>query len=102
MSAIRKDFLPQDIEPLLRKNGFGRCVTIQSEQSEIENVFQLANARKNDFIKGIVGQIDLPGKNVRGKLSYYSQFEKLKGFRHILQGEAKKELYAATGIYKRH
>ena len=87
MSVIRKDFLPQYLEPLLQQNGFDGCVTIQSEQSENENLFQLANAEKYDFIKGIVGWIDLQAGNVAERLAYYKQFEKIKGFRHILQGE---------------
>lgn len=87
MSVIRKDFLPQYLEPLLQQNGFDGCVTIQSEQSENENLFQLANAEKYDSIKGIVGWIDLQVGNVAERLAYYKQFEKIKGFRHILQGE---------------
>src|SRR5450631_4013999 len=92
MSLLRKDFLPSQFHPLLQQNGFDGCVTVQSEQSEIENVFQLENARKNDFIKGIVGWVDFQAKNIREKLSYYSQFKKLKGFRHILQGEMQRDL----------
>ena len=92
MSLLRKDFLPQDLKPLLTENGFDGCITVQSDQSENENVFQLANAEKNDFIKGIVGWVDLQAKNIREKLSYYTQFKKLKGFRHILQGEMQRDL----------
>ena len=92
MSLLRKDFLPHHLEPLLIKNGFDGCVTVQSDQSEDENVFQLANAEEHDFIKGIVGWVDLQAKNIREKLSYYTQFKKLKGFRHILQGEIQRDL----------
>ena len=92
MSVIRKDFLPQHLEPLLQQNGFDGCVTIQSEQSENENLFQLANAEKYDFIKGIVGWIDLQAGNVAERLAYYKQFEKIKGFRHILQGESVRDI----------
>ena len=92
MSVIRKDFLPQHLEPLLQQNGFDGCVTIQSEQSENENLFQLANAEKYDFIKGIVSWIDLQAGNVAERLAYYKQFEKIKGFRHILQGESVRDI----------
>lgn len=87
MSMIRKDFLPQHLEPLLQQNGFDGCVTIQSEQSENENNFQLKNTEKYNFIKGTVGWIDLQSGNIAERLAYYKQFEKIKGFRHILQGE---------------
>ena len=92
MSVIRKDFLPQYLEPLLQQNGFDGCVTIQSEQSENENLFQLANAEKYDSIKGIVGWIDLQSENIAERLAYYKQFEKIKGFRHILQGESVRDI----------
>lgn len=91
MSMLRKDFLPAQIAPLLKQNNFDGCITVQAEQAEIENVFQLANAKKNDFIKGVVGWVDLQAKNIRQKLSYYTQFKKLKGFRHILQGEVQRD-----------
>jgi len=92
MSVIRKDFLPQHLEPLLKQNDFDGCVTIQSDQSENENLFQLANAEKYDFIKGIVGWVDLQVDDVKERLAYYKQFEKIKGFRHILQGESQRDL----------
>ena len=92
MSFLRKDFLPSQFAPLLKQNNFDGCVTVQSEQAEIENVFQLENAKRNDFIKGIVGWVDFQAKNIKEKLSYYTQFEKIKGFRHILQGEVQRDL----------
>lgn len=92
MSVIRKDFLPQHLEPLLKQNDIDGCVTIQSDQSENENLFQLANAEKYDFIKGIVGWVDLQADDVKERLAYYKKFEKVKGFRHVLQGEAQRDL----------
>ena len=91
MSVIRKDFLPPQFAPLLQQNGFDGCITVQAEQAETENVFLLENAGKNEFIKGVIGWADLQAKNIRQKLSYYSQFKKLKGFRHILQGEVQRD-----------
>lgn len=91
MSVIQKDFLPHDLYPILVNNGIDGCVTVQSDQSEKENTFQLSNAEKYDFIKGVVGWVDLVAKNVEERLEYYSQFKKLKGFRHILQSERQRD-----------
>lgn len=88
MAVIQRDFLPDDLQPLLAENGLDACVVVQSVQSEAENTFQLENAAKHDFIKGVVGWVDLQAENVEESLSYYSQFPKMKGFRHVLQGEA--------------
>lgn len=91
MKVIRKDFLPMDLEKVLQKNYFDGCVAIQSDQSEDENIFQLRNAEEFDFIKGVVGWIDFEKANVEERLKYYSGFKKMKGFRHILQGELQRD-----------
>ncbi|MDB5010735.1 MAG: amidohydrolase [Mucilaginibacter sp.] len=91
MAVIRRDFLPEDLEPILKANGFDGCITVQSEQSEKENEFQLANAERHSFIKGVVGWVDLQSAEVEDRLTYYKKFNKLKGFRHVLQGEPQRD-----------
>jgi L-fuconolactonase len=91
MSLIQKDFSPEDLEPILKANGIDGCVVVQSDQSEAENHFQIANADKHDFLKGIVGWVSLSAANVQDRLEYFSQFKKLKGFRHVLQGEPQRD-----------
>lgn len=92
MKVIQRDFLPSDLEPLLQKNNFAGSVVVQSDQSEEENAFHLTNAEKFDFIKGIVGWVDLQAPNIKDRLEYYSQFKKMKGFRHVLQSEPQRDL----------
>lgn len=92
MKVIQRDFLPENLKPVLIDNAFDGCVTVQSNQSEEENIFQLDNAAKNEFIKGVVGWVDLQSERVEERLAYYSQFKKMKGFRHVLQGEANRSL----------
>lgn len=92
MVAIQHDFLPEDLQPVLKRNGFDGCVVVQSDQSTEENFFQLKNAMAHEFIKGIVGWVDLQAVDVDEQLQYYSQFDKMKGFRHILQSEKQRDL----------
>lgn len=87
MKVIQQDFLPADLAPLLRKNNIDGCIAIQADQSEEETHFLLQLAEENDFIKAVVGWVDLRGANLEARLEYFSQFKKLKGFRHIVQGE---------------
>ena len=87
MSVIRKDFLPQHIYPILQQNYVEGCVTVQANQTEKENEVFLSYAEENDFIKGIVGWVDLMAVNIEDRLAYWQEYKKLKGFRHILQGE---------------
>jgi L-fuconolactonase len=92
MSVLRKDFLPEHLEPILETNGIDGCIVIQSDQSENENYFQLANADKHSFIKAVVGWIDFQGEDVEQLLARYKTFKRLKGFRHILQAEAQRDI----------
>jgi L-fuconolactonase len=87
MGAIRKDFTPPDLLPLLESHGFDGCVAVQADQSEAETTWLLDLAEQFDFIKGVVGWVDLRAANIHDRLALFSRFKKLKGFRHILQGE---------------
>jgi L-fuconolactonase len=87
MAVIRRDFLPTDLQPLLRQNGVAAAVAVQADQSESETDWLLQLAADNDFIAGVVGWVDLRSEQIEERLSHYSTFPKLKGFRHILQGE---------------
>ncbi|MEO7769318.1 MAG: amidohydrolase, partial [Ferruginibacter sp.] len=71
MSLIQKDFLPKDLQPILQENNFDGCVVVQSDQSEKENVFQLNNAAAFDFVKGVVGWVNLQDEAVAETLAYY-------------------------------
>ena len=88
MAVIRRDFLPDDLQPLLEQHGFDGCVVVQSDQSPAENRFQLGHAQAHDFIKGVVGWVDLWAEDVAEQLAALQQYPKLKGFRAILQGAA--------------
>jgi len=88
MQNIQRDFLPEDLQPLLNANQFEGCVAVQASQSEVETHFLLDLASKNDFIKGVVGWIDLRNENIAERLQFFSDQKKLKGFRHVVQGEA--------------
>lgn len=93
MAVIQRDFLPEDLEPILKENQFEGCVAVQASQSEEETHFLLDLASKNDFIKGVVGWIDLRNENIEGRLQFFSDQKKLKGFRHVVQGEADDFMY---------
>lgn len=92
MAAIRKDFLPKNLKPILQENGFDGCVAVQADQTEAQNDFLLDFAQDFDFIKGIVGWVDLQGLDVEERLAYYAKYPKMKGFRHVLQGEIERDL----------
>ncbi|RXK61544.1 amidohydrolase [Lacibacter luteus] len=87
MQVIRRDFLPGDLAVVLNENKVQGCVAVQANQTEEETDWLIVLAAKNDFIKGIVGWVDLRSDKIEDRLRHYMQFEKLVGFRHVLQGE---------------
>lgn len=86
MAVIRRDFGPEDLQPVLQQHGFDGCVLVQSAEPEHENDYLLEQAAKHDFIKGVVGWVDFFSDTLEERLAHYASFEKLKGFRYILQG----------------
>ena len=93
MSNIQRDFLPEDLLPILNENQFSGCVAVQASQSEEETHFLLELASKNDFIKAVVGWVDLRDENISDRLQHFTAHKKLKGFRHVVQGEADDFMY---------
>lgn len=87
MEILKQDFMPKDLEPHLSDVGFDGCITVQADPSERETNFLLELADNHDFIKGVVGWIDLKSPKLEHRLVHFDQFKKLKGFREILQGE---------------
>lgn len=88
MAIIRKDFLPIDLEKVYQTNGIDGCIAVQADQTIEETDFLLKLASENNFIKGVVGWVDLRASHVDKVLQEYKTSKKLKGFRHIVQGEA--------------
>jgi L-fuconolactonase len=87
MSVIRKDFLPQDLYPILKQNNINACIAVQADQTEEETQFLIDLAANNSFIKGVVGWVDLKAENIIERLEHYKQYDIIKGFRHVLQNE---------------
>ncbi|MEM9895697.1 MAG: amidohydrolase family protein [Bacteroidota bacterium] len=87
MRAIRRDFLPEDFDYVLKNNHMEGTIAVQADQTEEETSFLLGLADQYDFIKGVVGWVDLRSEKVADRLRYFSQFDKLVGFRHIVQAE---------------
>lgn len=92
MDVLRRNFLPDELKALLAANTMDGCIAVQSEQNEKHNSFLLELADQNDFIKAVIGWTDLRADNIEDRLDYMKLFPKLKGFRHILQGETKRDM----------
>jgi L-fuconolactonase len=87
MRSLRRDFLPADLEPLLRDAGFDGCIAAQAQQDIAETEWLLSLAGQHPFIIGVVGWVDLCAENVAADLRRLSANDKLTGVRHIVQDE---------------
>ena len=87
MAALRRDFLPADLEPILTQNGVDGCVAVQATQSEAETLFLVNMARTYDIVKGVVGWIDLQADTLTERLTAFAQHPQIRGYRHVAQAE---------------
>jgi len=87
MSALKRDFLPADLEPQMGAVGFDACVAVQARQTLEETAWLLELADRNPFVAGVVGWVDLCAPDVRAQLERFARHPRLVGVRHIVQGE---------------
>jgi len=88
MKALKQDFLPHDLEPLLQNTNFNGSIAVQARQSLKETNWLLDLANKSNFIKGVVGWVDLRSSDIRNILSGLANQPKLVGVRHVLHDES--------------
>lgn len=87
MEKIARDFLPEDLKPLLDQTKIDGCVAVQADQSETETEFLLDFAGRYGFVKGVVGWVDLRSPQLSERLEHYCSNSFFKGVRHIVQAE---------------
>lgn len=87
MKALRRDFLPADLEPELRRAGFAGCIVVQVRQTLEETHWLLKLADSSAIIRGVIGWVDLRANDVREQLQECARNPKLLGVRHIVQSE---------------
>lgn len=87
MKLLQQDYLPQQLETTLKRNGVTGCIAVQADQSELETHFLLELAKSYSFIKGITGWIDIRNENLPQRLEYFAQYPLIKAWRHVVQAE---------------
>jgi L-fuconolactonase len=87
MAALKRDFLPLDLKPLLAASGFDGCIAVQARQSLEETRWLLELAEEHAFIKGVVGWVDLCSPELPKQLERLAGNARLVGVRHVVQDE---------------
>ncbi|KKI89399.1 amidohydrolase [Bacillus sp. SA1-12] len=88
MSKLKHDFLPEDLMVLLEAIHFDGTVAVQARQSLEETRWLLELAENHDFIKGVVGWVDLCAPDITEQLKQFADNPYFKGVRHIIHDEA--------------
>jgi L-fuconolactonase len=87
MPVLKRDYLPADLKPLLAESGLEGSIVVQARQTLEETEWLLRLADAHDFIKGVVGWVDLCSQNVETQLKQFTQHPKFRGVRHIVHDE---------------
>ncbi|MCB0648998.1 MAG: amidohydrolase family protein [Saprospiraceae bacterium] len=87
MANIRSDFGPEELSLIYESLGVEGCIAVHADQTTAETDYLLDLADRFDFIRGVVGWVDLKSGSLAQDLEIWSDNEKLKGFRHVLQVE---------------
>jgi L-fuconolactonase len=87
MTALKRDFLPEDLEPLLASIQFDGSVAVQARQSIEETRWLLDLAEKHEFIRAVVGWVDLRSEDLPDQLESFARHPRLAGVRHVVQDE---------------
>lgn len=86
-SALQRDWLPDDLAPLLAAAGLDGCIAVQARQTVEESRWLLTLAEHAPIIRGIVGWVDLRSERVEEQLAELAPPAKFRGVRHVVQDE---------------
>ena len=87
MAELRRDFLPEDLYPILQTAQIDGCIAVQAEEHLRETEFLLELSDSHPWIMGVVGWVELAQDNLDELLDAWSSNSKLLGFREILQSK---------------
>jgi L-fuconolactonase len=86
-SPLRRNFLPQQLEPILTRNRFDGSVVVQANTILEETRWLLELASQHEFIRGVVGWVDLADPRLGATLDQLQRDPKFKGVRHLVHDE---------------
>ncbi len=80
LGVLYRDYLPEDLAPILRRHHIDKTVLVQASNSIAESRWLLNLADSNDFIAGVIGWVDLTNPVI-------PTHTKFKGVRHLVESE---------------
>jgi len=86
-SVLRRNYLPEDLAPILEQHHFDGSVVVQANVVMEETWWLLDLASRHDLILGVVGWVDLTDDRLAETLDSCREHPKFKGVRHIVHDE---------------
>ncbi len=86
-SPLRRNFLPHDLKPILQRNRFDGSIVVQANVILDETRWLLELASEHEFMRGVVGWVDLTDPRVGATLDELQRHPKFKGVRHLVHDE---------------
>ena len=89
MDVLKQDFGPSELDANIKAAGIDGVISVQARTNLTENAFLIDYAAKHDFIKGVVGYVDLTKPTARDHVeSFAHSGKKAVGVREVLQGKS--------------
>ena len=85
LAPLHRDVLPDELAQLLQRHHVRHTVLVQAAPSDAETDFLLALAGEHDFIRGVVGWLDLSREASIATLDRWAHNAKFRGIRPMLQ-----------------
>ncbi|MEP2657402.1 MAG: amidohydrolase family protein [Sedimentitalea sp.] len=85
LAPLYRDFLPPDLKPLLDAVGVTGTIAVQAADTEAETEFLLSLADEYDWIRGVVGWVDLEADTAPKSIARLAAHPKLVGLRPMIQ-----------------
>lgn len=86
LKSIYRDFGEKDLLPIASECGVAGSVLVQSQPSDADTDYLLRLASGSDFIKAVVGWVDLASPSAPQRIAQLAAHPKFRGVRPMLQG----------------
>ncbi len=100
LAPIRRDFLPDDLAPLIRAEGVDRTIFVQTRHDLDEARWVLGMAEQYPWIAGVVGWVDLASDDCERQLVEARAHPKFVGVRHVVHDEPDDDFLARPDILR--
>lgn len=85
LELLYRDFLPDDLAPLLARCGIEKTILVQAAPTEAETHFMLDLAANHEFIAGVVGWTDFEAPDAPERVAALADNRLLVGLRPMVQ-----------------